>query len=166
MLRYIYTAKYPSAPNSSEDDGHDSGNPWARHLELAIVADKYGITALRESALQRLDGGWRLETASDVAEFARRARDLAIEQERLDAIVLQACSGCFVDCFELPGFRDWLDERPQMRDDLCANNIHALMKNQTFQDRLETSQVWPPRCLNLSSSRILRICKPVRGAVH
>ena len=173
MLRYLYTSDYNSAlpmPTSLEEyenSPESYGTRWGRHLELAIVADKYGATRLKETALERLEIGDSLESTSDIAKFVSRTQDLPVEQERLDQVVLHACADRFVDCFKHASFRAWLAERPELRDDLCSANTCDLLNLQAFHDLLKEDGEFAVRMLQLLSQRYtahLRNCKSPGGS--
>lgn len=136
MLQYLYIADYWALP-LSEDLGDGYGSRWVRHLELAIVADKYCIDGLKKTALRRLEEGISLDSPSDIAKFAARALRSSIEEERLDAIILQDCRSRFIECFKHASFRGWLFERPVICADLCSRNILGLVRVQAFHDLIK-----------------------------
>lgn len=135
MLRYIYSSKYEGeASRIQEIVGN--GSKWRRPLELAIVADKYGITGLKETALKRVGDSGLLRRARDIIRFTKRAREASIEQEVLDKIIYRDCEARFVTCFKYASFREWLQERPAIWDLLCEQNIQPLMKTAAFHSML------------------------------
>lgn len=129
MLRYIYTSVYPIP----------AGTPgWQQHLELAIVADKYGLLFLKDMALERLENTHLVSGTAEALNFiVRVGSEFPGKTERIERLVEKHCDARFKECFQDSRFRDMLKSNGEFRDRLCLKHVGELIDLPEFEAMLE-----------------------------
>lgn len=129
MLRYIYTSNYPLI----------RPRLWKRHLDIAIVADKYGLDLLKNESLGKLDQVRRFvdhcgnrDIASTLDFIVHVGNWLPGESERVGKLIEKHCTRDFESFFMEKRFRAMLECHTSVRDRLYVEHIDVLIEHSTF----------------------------------
>lgn len=143
MLRYIYTSKYPEVPS----------NEWEKHLGLAVIADKYCLQLLKESALEKLEGVKpfyenvrsapykpTLIRFEPSLEFVVRVGNALLNgSDQFEKIVNKHCGHDFQAFFKKQKFRKMLDRHTEVRDWLYVEHIQSLAALPEFKALIQSN---------------------------
>jgi len=138
ILQYLYT------PDHRRCTQHFCGfsdieTTVIHHAKVAIVADKYGITSLRDKAFRAILFHRGSMSVSWVANLTTRIVADIGPQKALDDFVLCMTEDHFTGCYRFEAFRECLTKVPQARDTLCEEHIVELMDIPEFRTELAAS---------------------------
>ena len=165
MLQYLYT------PDHHRCTQHfcgfsDAETTVIHHAKVAIVADKYGITSLRDKAFRAILFHRRSMSVSWVANLtARMVADIG-PQKALDDFVLRMTEDVFAQCYRWEEFLECLTKVPQLRDTLCEEYIGELMQMVEFRTELAADGERAVLYLQYFADHHERSTSELRAALH
>lgn len=136
MLRFLYG--FPYALDKTPAD--DTQQTWERHLNVAIVADKYDLPDLEKFAFDACTVDIRNRDSQDVdvSHLIKRAADYHDRSGALSGVTLGVVNAQFVSLFPKTDVQAWLADRPEDREALMVSHFDELMKTETFREMLRT----------------------------
>ena len=138
MLRWLYSYEY--FPNFDiEVIKNLDPNGWERHIDAAIIADKYGIPSMEKYAMEVCDvclatfiGGPDI----DLSKLLKRVLEYPDRKGKLASMIADYCPESFPEVFRIEGFRVWLAKHPKIKKDLIDRNFSELIKIEEFREYL------------------------------
>lgn len=103
-------------------------------LDVIVTADKYGVTNLAGVTADLLWSGIILPICRNGLELLKlldRADEFPIYRDQMDSILNGLCERGLKPHIESTGFREWLDNRPSLRDELFKQNLFWLWRDVT-----------------------------------
>lgn len=134
MLHYLYSLHYAL----TETDASDTQQTWERHLNVAIVADKYDVPGLEECAFGACARELHEEEDRefDVPHLINRAGDYHDRSGKLERLTLAKVNAQLVSLLPRADIQAWLADRPKVREALIIQHFDDLMENETFRGML------------------------------
>ena len=131
----MYAYGYPSNLVQTQEDEE----PWERHLNVMIVADKYGLPKLEKMAFVHLKSCLRAQAQGPaLLQAIKRSREYSDHLRFLKELLVQLCQSRFVELFEDSDFRAWYDALDtSSQDHLVLINFVQLVGVAEFRARLE-----------------------------
>lgn len=125
LLGYIYTLTYVLGNGVSY--GHTA--LWERHLDVAVIADRYDVPELEQQALAAciVDIAPRKSKKVPVAHLIARASFYHDRKARLSEVILRVVDAQFVALFENQTVQDWLDEYPKEPERFVVEHFDELI---------------------------------------
>lgn len=162
MLCYIYAVEYPGGDLFFKS----KSALWERHLNVAIVADKYGLPQLERRALERcldriIGDNWSGDV--DLLYVIERSMDYPDRTGKLTETIVELVDKPFMKLFKDARFRDWVDDHAAKTKVLVAKHFAELMKLKIFRAKLEADGALAvkhlDRVLEESQAKIRRLEK-------
>ena len=133
MLRYLYTSTLSNLPSFRRLGPWVSLEESLFSVELAIVADKYGIDSLKQAQFKAIEAAECGLNENEVAQVTGRLIDGVAPQPALDELILSLTEEyCFVSSCRDERYREWLSSHPDIEDRLCKRYFCQLMKVPEF----------------------------------
>ena len=139
LLRHLYDLEY--MPTSTWAEKDKMPKP-IEHVEVAIVADKYGAVDLHQRALIVLARVLSdFSETNDIIELLLRSFSCPDADGRLKNITEKLCNRNFVSLFEEPRFRQLLsNEFSDFNEKILATHSLSIMQDVVLRELLEDSQ--------------------------
>ena len=170
MLQYVYTQVFPIDPPvwllSSPSSFMQPGllDHWLEHVELAIVADKYGFTSLFKEIVERMEKLPVPNSSREVQVFFQRLPTSPLGCEHVNAFLSMLCnrlirsSFLFTIMLTQPDFLDFLQHLPQLQEQLCVHWFvkaeAMLLGSRAFRKILQSNGSLALKCMDaLCASR-------------
>lgn len=150
MLRWFYGFQY----HGDHDYVRDScGTGYSDHLDVAIVAEEYGVKSLEREAgqmcdsfLQAVYNSWSTGTRTsaenfttfDWPKFLKHALTYSDQYGLLEDAIADMSGTCIAHLFELDAFRTLRARYPDLKLSLFDHYFEELMHSQKFRHYLET----------------------------